>query len=211
MSAVDAHNLLAGAGVPTLPVVEVQDIEALELTISALKLPLVLKLADVEHRGSEGVVVVTSRSGARANFERLARVGAVIAQPLAQPGLEFYVGVNIDRVFGPLFLVGAGGPGLEAERDVSMTIGLPGRAEIERCIGQTRAGRWLTGSLGSPLVDLDLLVDVALPATALAEGMKDSLVALDLNPVVVGPSGAMVIDAKVCVAKVAVSDGAGAL
>jgi acyl-CoA synthetase (NDP forming) len=211
MSAVDAHDLLARAGVPTLPVVEVQDIEALELTISALKLPLVLKLADVEHRSSEGVAIVTSRSEARASFERLARTGAVIAQPLAQPGLEFYVGVNIDRVFGPLFLVGAGGRGLEAEQDISMTIGLPDRAGIERCIGQTRVGRWLTSSLGSPLVDLDLLVDVALRATALAQAMKDSLVALDLNPVVIGPSGAMVIDAKVHVTKAAISNGAGAL
>jgi hypothetical protein len=60
-------------------------------------------------------------------------------------------------------------------------------------------------------VDLDLLVEVALQTAALAEGMKDSLVAIDLNPVVIGPWGAMVIDAKVRVTKAAISNRAGAL
>jgi acyl-CoA synthetase (NDP forming) len=207
MSAVDAHSLLADAGLPTLPLVEVPGIEALEHTISDLKIPLVLKLAGAEHRSAKGVSIVSSRSEARAEFERLSRMGAVVAQPVAQPGLEFYVGINIDRAFGPLFLIGAGGPRLEAEPDVSMRIGLPDRAAVQRCIRETSAGRWLMSSLGSRLVDLDLLVDVALQAAALAEGMKDSLVALDLNPVVIGPSGAMVIDAKVHVTRSATSDG----
>jgi len=210
MSAVDAHKLLADAGVPTLPVFEVPSLEALTSTIDALELPLVLKLAGVEHRGKQGVSIVSSRSQAKAEFERLGRVGSVVAQLVARPGLEFYVGVNLDRVFGPLFLVGAGGPNLDAEQDVSMNIGLPDHAAVLRCIGQTRAGRWLTSSLGNGLVDLDLLVDVALRAVALARGMQDSLVALDLNPVVIGPSGAMVIDAKVHVTNSAIGNEPGA-
>ena len=69
-----------------------------------------LKLAGSAHRGPEGVVTVTSRPGARTEFDRLAQLGEVVAQPLAQPGLEFYVGINLDPVFGPVFLLGAGGP-----------------------------------------------------------------------------------------------------
>jgi acetyltransferase len=115
--------------------------------------------------------------------------------------LEFYVGITVDQVFGPLFLIGAGGPALEAERDVSISLGLPDRGAIRRCIGETVAGHWLQSSLGSRMVDLGLLEDVALKASALARKMTDSLIALDLNPVVLSPSGATVIDAKVHVRK----------
>jgi acyl-CoA synthetase (NDP forming) len=207
MSEVATHSLLAEAGIPVLPLVEVPSADHLETTVSDLKLPLVLKLAGAEHRGVEGVATVTSRAAARAEFERLRRTGAVVAQPLAQPGLEFYVGINVDAVFGPLFFIGAGGPSLEEDHDVSMRIGLPDRAAIRGCIRRTRSGRWLMSSLGSRLVDLDLLVELAQKAVALASKMQGSLVALDLNPVVLGPSGAMVVDAKVHIRQTANGDG----
>jgi hypothetical protein len=121
--------------------------------------------------------------------------------------LEFYVGINVDAVFGPLFFIGAGGPSLEEDHDVSMRIGLPDRAAIRGCIRRTRSGRWLMSSLGSRLVDLDLLVELAQKAVALASKMQGSLVALDLNPVVLGPSGAMVVDAKVHIRQTANGDG----
>ena len=203
MSDVAAQRLLADAGIPTLELVEVWTIEGLEATISALKLPLVLKLAGSEHRSSEGVVTVTSRPRARAEFERLEQLGDVVAQAFAQPGLEFYVGVNMDPVFGAVFLIGAGGPILEEQQDVSVRIGLPDRAAIVDCFKETRCGRWLASSLGSHLLDIGALVDVARKAVALAEAMSDSLVALDLNPVVLGPGGATVVDAKVHLREVA--------
>jgi acyl-CoA synthetase (NDP forming) len=201
MSAVAAHALLAEAGIPTLALLEIPNLEALELAVSDLKLPLVLKLADVEHRTAKEVVTVASRVDARREYLRLSEIGTVVAQPVARPGLEFYVGITVDQVFGPLFLIGAGGPALEAERDVSISLGLPDRGAIRRCIGETVAGHWLQSSLGSRMVDLGLLEDVALKASALARKMTDSLIALDLNPVVLSPSGATVIDAKVHVRK----------
>ena len=210
VSDVAAQRLLADAGLPTLPLAEVWNADALEATISDLKLPLVLKLAGSAHRGPEGVVTVTSRPGARTEFDRLAQLGEVVAQPLAQPGLEFYVGINLDPVLGPVFLLGAGGPILEEHRDVAMTIGLPDRAGIRACLDRTRSGRWLTSTLASRLVYVELLVEVALRAVALAESMSDSLVALDLNPVVLGPEGAMVLDAKVYVRECADHDRRGA-
>ncbi len=198
--------MLAEAGIPVLALLGVETPERLEAIVSELKLPLVLKLAGAEHRGPSGVATVTSRAGARAEFERLTRIGDVLAQPLAQPGLEFYVGINVDPVFGPLFIIGAGGPALEEDQDVSMKIGLPDRVAIRRCIKETRSGRWLMSPLGGRLVDLELLVDVAHKAVALAERLQGPLVALDLNPVVLGPSGAMVVDAKVHMRKTVTSD-----
>jgi acyl-CoA synthetase (NDP forming) len=196
MGDVTAHDFLAAAGIPALGLVEVGSLEALELAMAELRFPFVLKLAGAEHRGATGVVTVTDAATARAEFQRLACLGGVVAQQLASPGLEFYVGITFDEVFGPLFLIGAGGPTLEKDQDISMTIGLPDRDAIWRCLGETHIGRWLISSLGSALVDLEKLVDVAEKAVDVVRKSGGSLVALDLNPVVLGPTGAVVVDAK---------------
>jgi hypothetical protein len=52
------------------------------------------------------------------------------------------------------------------------------------------------GSLGSRLVDVELLVDIALKAVTVALDMSERFAALDINPVVIGPWGATVVDAK---------------
>ncbi len=196
VSAVCAQERLAAAGVPVLPLVEIWHAEDLGEAISQLKLPLVLKLAGDEHRHTEDVVTVASRQEAHEEFDRLAKRGDVVAQALAKPGLEFYVGINYDRVCGPVFMIGAGGPTLEAQRDVAMTIGFPDRRRVRACLAETGCGRWVLGSLGSRLVDTELLVDIALKAVTVARDMSESFAALDINPVVIGPWGATVVDAK---------------
>lgn len=196
VSAVCTQEMLAAAGIPVLPLVEIWRAEDLDEMISRSKLPLVLKLAGDEHRRSEEVVAVASRQEAHDTFERLRRRGDIVAQPLAKPGLEFYIGIRDDRVCGPVFIIGAGGPTLEAQHDVAMTIGFPDRRRIKACLAETSCGRWLLGSLGSRLVDLELLVDISLKAVELAQEMSDSFAALDINPVVLGPFGASVVDAK---------------
>jgi acyl-CoA synthetase (NDP forming) len=207
MSELSTYALMTAAGIPALPLVEISTIDALEHAISELGLPCVLKLAGREHRGAAGVITVEDLQSAQTQFRRLTQLGPVVAQPLAQPGLEFYVGITLDQVFGPLFIIGAGGPAVEEQQDVSMAIGLPERDAIWRCIGETRIGRWLLSSLGSDLVNLEELVDVAVKAAELAREKGGSLVALDLNPVVVGPLGAVVVDAKVHMRTTTVSDG----
>jgi len=194
--AVCAQEKLSAAGIPVLPLVEIRHAEDLDETISQLELPLVLKVADEEHRHTEDVVIVASRQEAYEAFDRLAKRGDVVAQALAKPGLEFYIGINHDSVCGPVFMIGAGGPTLEAQRDVAMTIGFPDRRRVKACLAETGCGRWVLGSLGSRLIDTELLVDIALKAVTVARDMSESFAALDLNPVVIGPWGVTVIDAK---------------
>jgi succinyl-CoA synthetase beta subunit len=194
--AICAQERLSAAGIPVLPLVEIKHAEALDEVISQLKPPLVLKLADEEHRHPEDVVIVVSRQEAHEAFDRLAKRGDVVAQALAEPGLEFYIGINHDSVCGPVFMIGAGGPTLEAQRDVAMTIGFPDRRRVKACLAETGCGRWVLGSLGSRLVDTELLVDIALKAVTVARDMSESFAALDINPVVIGPWGGAVVDAK---------------
>ena len=93
-------------------------------------------------------------------------------------------------------MIGAGGPTLEAQRDIAMAIGFPDRRRVKACLAETGCGRWLLGSLGSRLVNTELLVDIALKAVTVARDMSESFAALDFNPVVIGPWGAAVVDAK---------------
>jgi acetate---CoA ligase (ADP-forming) len=188
--------LLEGAGVPMLETMPVDGREDLEASAVALGLPFVLKLADVEHRGSVGVVTVGTIDEAESAFRRLSQIGLVVAQPVAAPGLEFYVGVTTDRVFGELFFVGAGGRSLEYRRDVSVSIGIPDPKAVLARLEETVSGGWLASGLGARLFDLEGFSDVAARAGALAISMRPAFVSLDLNPIVVNASGVTVVDAK---------------
>jgi acyl-CoA synthetase (NDP forming) len=188
--------LLERAGIHVLETMAVDGVDDLEASAVALGLPFVLKLADVEHRGSVGVVTVGTIDEAAGAFRRLSQIGSVVAQPVAAPGLEFYVGVATDRVFGELFFVGAGGRSLEDRRDVSVSIGIPDPKAVLARLEETSSGGWLSSGLGSRLFDLEAFADVAARAGAFAMSMRPALVAMDLNPIVVNAAGVTVVDAK---------------
>lgn len=188
-------DLLSRAGVPTVPLHRVRSEGDLEAILSK-GLPIVLKADGVAHRGDNGVVVVQDRASAIAAFRTLAPRQKVIAQPQTTSGLEFFVGVTRDPVFGPLFLVGAGGPELEEIGDIVVHLGLPKRDEIRALLGETSAGQWLCSTIGHQLIDLDALCALA---EDLCEwfGSVPEIASLDANPIVAHPSGAAVLDAKV--------------
>ena len=52
----------------------------------------------------------------------------------------------------------------------------------------------LDGFRGSPPADVEALVDVVVAVSHLAHERGDELAALDLNPVIVSPEGAVAVD-----------------
>lgn len=197
LPAVAVHEQLASAGVPVLPLTTVDDVSDLERAFAAYGSPLVLKVADLAHRTSAGVCLVTSSAEAVTALAGLQRQGPVAAQPLARAGLEFYVGYVNDPSFGWLFLLGAGGSDVEQLHDVSVHVGLPERGDAEACLLETSVGRWLSGPLGRSAVDLDALLDLAVDVTDWVQCLDIEVDSVDLNPVIVHDRGAAVVDAKV--------------
>ncbi len=119
-----------------------------------------------------------------------------MVQAQAGGGLEFYVGVIVDERFGLMVIVGGGGPEVENRSDVAIARCPISQDAILRLIGETAAGRWLSTPAVRGLVDLESLAMVAHRGTLVAVDLGGDFSTLDLNPVVVGPAGAIVVNAE---------------
>jgi acetate---CoA ligase (ADP-forming) len=140
---------------------------------------------------------------AEAMAERVRHAGAepsgFLVQRMAPQGVEMIVGVVHDPQFGPVVACGAGGVLVELLKDVSVRLTPLSRADAQEMVRELKTCPLLTGYRGAPACDVEALVDAILRVGALVEDLPQ-VAELDLNPIVVHPGGAVVVDARVRVA-----------
>ncbi len=130
------------------------------------------------------------------------RVDAFLVQRMAPPGVELLVGVVHDPSFGPVIAVGAGGTATELLRDVAVRITPLTDLDAREMLRSLKTFPLLEGWRGAPGVDLAALEELLLRVSALVEGHPE-VAELDCNPVIAGPGGAVVVDARVRLAPAA--------
>jgi acyl-CoA synthetase (NDP forming) len=195
--------LLEAAGLPAAPEVVVASAAAAREVAPRLPYPVAVKVLGPLHRTEvDGV-----RLDVRAPEAFLAAVEALLPRGegcLVQPmvaGVEVLVGAFRDAALGPLVLVAPGGveTDLQAERALWPAPAGPAEAAalLDGCPGL--AAR-LAGYRGRPGGDRRALADVVVRASRLAAALGERLEAMDLNPVMAGPSAATVVDARVVLA-----------
>lgn len=165
--------------------------------------PVVLKVATgrVVHRTERDLVRLDIR-GADAvrrtviELERDAGAGApILVQPMVQ-GTEIALGVVRDAVLGPLVMVAAGGVNIDVWDDRVFLLPPVGPRDAARALRSLQVSRLLEGHRGAVAGDTDALVARVVRLAELAEDVPE-IAELDLNPVLVGPHGCSVVDAKV--------------
>jgi ATP-grasp domain-containing protein len=161
--------------------------------------PVAVKALGVAHKTDQRAVRLGVR-GARqvraAAVELLARFPAVLVERVVTGGVaELLVGVEPDPVFGPALTVGAGGVLTELMRDVAHLVLPADAAEIRSALLGLRCAPLLTGHRGAPGTDLDALVALV---ACVAEAAVDT-VSVEINPLIVTPSGGWACDALVTV------------
>ena len=112
------------------------------------------------------------------------------------------VGVNRDSQFGLALVIGAGGILVELLND-SCSLLLPTDKEtVERALDSLTVTRVLKGFRGQKVGDISALVDAILAIADYAQAHWDSLLELDINPLLVLPQGQGVVaaDALIIVA-----------
>ena len=119
-----------------------------------------------------------------------------LVQRMIQQGVEMLVGVVTDAVFGPVVACGAGGVQTEIMRDVAVRLAPLSPREAGEMIRSLAIFPLLTGYRGSPAADLSSLEQLVLGVSALVDAHHE-VAELDLNPVIAGPHGAIVVDARV--------------
>ena len=117
-------------------------------------------------------------------------------EPMVPPGVEMIVGVVQDEHFGPVLACGAGGTTTELLKDVSVRITPISRGEARRMVRALKTFPLLDGYRGAPKADVAALEDVLLRVSALVEA-HPQIAEMDLNPLIVHPQGAVVVDARI--------------
>ena len=93
-------------------------------------------------------------------------------------------------------LVGFGGVLAEALDDVAVRLAPVRLADVREMLASLRAARLLSGFRGSPAVDVDAVADLVVHLALAAIGRPEWL-EVDLNPVILGPAGPIIVDALI--------------
>jgi acetyl coenzyme A synthetase (ADP forming)-like protein len=198
-------ELLAAIGVRVLVAATVRNAAAAAAEGVKLGFPVALKALGPEliHKSDVGGVrlgLATDREVAESYREMGTRLGermtGALVQQMAQPGVELIIGVRLDPLFGPLTMLGLGGVATELLGDRSFRVLPLTDSDAAELVRSLRASPLLFGYRGSPPVDTASLEDVLQRVARLAAAVPQ-LAELDLNPVIVSPSGVEIVDARV--------------
>jgi acyl-CoA synthetase (NDP forming) len=191
-----------GVRVPHSRVVPARDAAA---AAEAIGFPVVIKAASasLEHKSDVGGVALNIRTPteAAAAADRLSHLSdtLLVEEMVADGVAEVLIGMTLDPQFGQVLVLGAGGVLTELLRD-TVTLLPPFTAKaIESALKRLKVGKLLTGYRGRPPADIAALVETALACTRYAEANIDKLLELDINPVIVRPTGrgAVAVDALI--------------
>ena len=200
-------QLLREFGVPLVETIAVKDAAAAVIAADRLGYPVVLKIdsPDVAHKTDVGGVRVGCRdAGAvRAAFREMlvevgrrvptARLDGALVQRMIAGGREMILGVKTDPLFGPAVLCGFGGIFVEQLRDVSLRVPPIGPADAAAMIAELRGAAILSGARGRAPADTGELAEAIVRLGALAETHRQTLRALDINPLRVLDDGRGVV------------------
>jgi len=212
----DAQALLDAYGIAVPRVFRVRTPAEAEAAQAELGRTAVVKLAVAIHKSDVGGVRLgVSTPAAAADAVRTIRtdlecagLGAVAAEFLVQEqidsGQEMIVGVNRDRLLGPVVMVGLGGRLVEVLGDVAVRIAPLTDADVEEMLHSLKSYRLLTGYRGAPALDVDALSQVLHRVSALVDDLAE-IAEMDLNPVFVLEKGAVAADVRIRVAGTAAS------
>lgn len=174
-----------------------------------LEHPLVVKLCSsaIQHKSELGLVrlgLADSSAVERAATEVLAAARAASIDPgegllveQMASGVEVVLGATWDEAFGPTILVGSGGVYVESLRDFQLLFPPFDRSAAEAAVRSLAVHPALTGARGASPLDVDALLEVIVRFAERFADTEGALAEVDLNPVIVGDSGAFVADALV--------------
>jgi acetyl-CoA synthetase len=199
----ESKELLRGAGIGVVGGRTVADADDAVRALAELGGAIALKLSapSVQHKSELGGVELGLGDAAavRDAYARVAALaaahnGEVLAERMAPPGIELLIAARTDAVV-PALVLGLGGIWTELLDDVAIVPLPASAARIERALRALRGAPVLEGGRGRPAVDVGAACELARRVGELL--LERGLELIELNPVFVSPSGAIVADASV--------------
>ena len=194
-------DLLRDYGIPAVRSRQATTRGAAVAAAAAIGYPVVLKTDEpgITHKSDVGGVRLgLGDSGAvgGAYDDLAARLGQrVLVCQTAPPGTELALGVVRDAALGPLLVISAGGVLIEIFAERAVLLAPVTRSAAVTALRRLRLAAVLAGTRGQPPADLGAIADAVTGLSRLACDLGEVIAALDINPLICGPSGAVAADA----------------
>lgn len=197
-----AKNLLDALGITTPQRRVCRDRAAAHHALGALRLPLAVKTLDatVLHKTDIGGVHLGIRTAGEldAALDALEAIGspAYLLETMAEPGVDLFLGVRRDPVFGPIVVAGLGGTAAEAIGDVAIRSHRITHAAAAAMLDDLQRAPLLDGWRGGPTLDR---AEFARLAVTLAHYLADhpEVGDIEINPLRLTGTGLTALDAVV--------------
>jgi hypothetical protein len=129
----------------------------------------------------------------------------VLVQPMVSGVAECFAGIIDDPLYGPAIVFGLGGIFVELLRETVTEMAPLTTDDAMRMIQRVKGAQILTGARGRPASDVDALTQCLVNLSNFAAANAGRFRALDLNPIIVKPTGEGVIAVDIAIDPVAVT------
>lgn len=200
--------ILSGFGVPFAREAVTHSVDEAVSAAEEIGFPVVVKLGGdtIAHKTERGLVRLRLADAAqvRAAAQDLLSKATpedgdvhLLVAEMVSGGRELIAGVLVDPQFGPTVMLGVGGVLAEAIADVTFRPAPLSTKDAEDMVSSLRTQKLLGEFRGEAAVDRSQLVSALMALSAVAQDRPD-IVSIDINPLIVTPTGRVVaVDALV--------------
>ena len=133
----------------------------------------------------------------RSSHPNLDTNNLIVEKMLKEPVAELLIGIKREHGFGFALVIGSGGTMVELSQD-STTLLLPTSKEaVEQALKRLKIAKVLDGFRGQTSGDMKSTVEAIMTIAKYAHAKVDSLLELDVNPLMVMEDDAIAVDAYI--------------
>jgi acyl-CoA synthetase (NDP forming) len=189
-----------------LPVTQEQVVDSADAAVAVAErigYPVALKVssAAIAHKSDAGGVLLNLQDAAavRAAADKLGQrfpSEKMLVQTMISGGIELIVGAQRSKATGAVIMLGVGGIFAEVLDDVVFCRAPASAAAVGAALGRLRSQRLLNGYRGMPPVDRDAVAAIGARLSEIVAA-NPSISEVDLNPVIVTGTNAIIVDALI--------------
>jgi len=198
----EAREALKSYGVQGPPECFVTSVADAVAAAREIGFPVVLKglVENMLHKSDAGLVKVglpsewdvrAAAEGMIGSIGRLkdAKFLGFLVQSKIASVQEIFIGARVDRDFGPIVVVGAGGVQVELYKDVAIRLAPVDEEAARQALSTTQVAKLLGGFRGAPVGDIGAVARTVSAVSQFMVDFADDLLEVEVNPLAVLPDG----------------------
>ena len=200
LSEAESLMLLGALGMPVVENVLADSEKQARTAAEGIGYPVVLKTAmpGLPHKSDDNGVVLNigGDEQLRAAYADLnTRFGpTTLIARMAAAGVEMFLGSKSDPQFGPVVIIGVGGVHAEVLQDLVFALPPFDSSHARSLVDRLQLRELLDGVRGQPAADIDAFCEIAALFSVIVDDLRDDIVEIDLNPVIVHDKGCTIVD-----------------